>query len=220
MTERIRLTGFTDVANRQGNVNRYGVYGCAELCDSYTKQWGTICDNGWDQHDGDVLCRTLGFVCAINTFGRAELGEGTGRIYMSEVGCIGNETDIFDCEFEFVQYPNNCHHSEDAGVYCQGIAYLLLFSILHHTLIDIRIVGGPSPREGRVEIFNCLIANPFGNCPVFPKQWGTICKEFWVVQEAQVVCRTLGCQGAQPSYDTYVPGEGIVWLAFLSCGAW
>ena len=88
---------------------------------------------------------------------------------------------------------------------------------LHHTLLDIRIVGGPSPIEGRVEIFNRLIANPFGNRPVFPKQWGTICKEFWVVQEAQVVCRTLGYQGAQPSYDTYVPGEGIVWLAFLSC---
>lgn len=130
MTEKIRLTGFTDVANQQGSVNRYGVYGRAEVYDSYTKQWGTICDNGWDQHDGDVLCRTLGYVRAIDTFGRAELGEGTGRIYMSEVNCVGNETDIFDCGFE--QYPTNCHHSEDAGVYCQGTLCIFVFCCIIH----------------------------------------------------------------------------------------
>ena len=44
---------------------------------------------------------------------------------------------------------------------------------------DIRLVGGPSSREGRVEL--CLNG-----------MWGTICDSFWNNQDAVVVCRQLG----------------------------
>lgn len=43
---------------------------------------------------------------------------GTGPIYLDNVGCVGNETDILDCAFE--GDTSDCSHTEDAGVECHG----------------------------------------------------------------------------------------------------
>ena len=44
---------------------------------------------------------------------------------------------------------------------------------------DLRLVGGQSPNEGRVEL--CLEG-----------QWGTACDSFWSSVDALVACRQLG----------------------------
>ena len=44
---------------------------------------------------------------------------------------------------------------------------------------EIRLVGGTSNAEGRVEI--CL-----------NNEWGTVCDQMWDVTDAGVVCRQLG----------------------------
>ena len=44
---------------------------------------------------------------------------------------------------------------------------------------SVRLVDGPSPYEGRVELCN-------------GSQWGTLCNQgYWGYQDAQVVCRQL-----------------------------
>ena len=61
-------------------------------------QWGTICDDLWNQLDAEVVCRQLGFSAsgAVAT-GLAVYGQGTGPIVLDNVQCSGLEAYITDC---------------------------------------------------------------------------------------------------------------------------
>ena len=70
---------------------------------------------------------------------------------------------------------------------------------------DVRLSGGPSNREGYVEI----LANGI---------WGTVCKENWNDKSATVICRQLGFSGFIRSYarNTYT-GSEFSWKTNFSC---
>ncbi|XP_071839533.1 scavenger receptor cysteine-rich domain-containing protein DMBT1-like isoform X3 [Apostichopus japonicus] len=148
-------------------------------------QWGSICDDNWDLKDAEVICRTLGEGSALLATTSALFGEGSGPIWLDEVRCEGTEIDINDCSFEAVG-SNDCSHKEDAGVLCSGFV---------QNEGDIRLAGGNQHSEGRVEIF-------------LNGEWGTICDDFWDINDASVVCTQLGFSGAQASYGLAYFGEG------------
>ena len=85
----------------------------------YNGAWGTVCDDSWSTTDASVVCRMLGYPEAVSAPGRAHFGQGTGRIWLDEVGCSGSENSLFDCNHPTWGY-HDCSHSEDAGVVCQG----------------------------------------------------------------------------------------------------
>ena len=84
---------------------------------NYKGTWGTVCDDHWDINDAHVVCRQLGFRYALNAYQSAYYGEGTGRILLDNVHCLGNELSLYSCRHGGVG-NHDCDHSEDAGVRC------------------------------------------------------------------------------------------------------
>merc|ERR1712038_466471 len=84
--------------------------------------WGTVCDDGWDDRDANVVCKQLGY----HSGKRLELNETETRsrshdeevIHMDDIECIGSETSLLDCHYETLPFEGHCRHFEDAGVIC------------------------------------------------------------------------------------------------------
>ncbi|KAL0148698.1 hypothetical protein M9458_056025, partial [Cirrhinus mrigala] len=96
-------------------------------------QWGTVCDVGWDLPDAAVVCKELGCGEALSAPKSAYFGEGTGRIWISDLQCTGSESTLTNCRY--TGWGVKANHTEDAGVICSGV----------------RLVGG-SRCSGRVEV--------------------------------------------------------------------
>uniref|UniRef100_A0A8C9TKF8 Macrophage receptor with collagenous structure n=1 Tax=Scleropages formosus TaxID=113540 RepID=A0A8C9TKF8_SCLFO len=77
-------------------------------------EWGTVCDDSFDVTDGGVICRMLGFQRATSVFTSTA---GTGRIWLDDLKCTGQERSIFECPHRGLGVQD-CSHSEDAGVAC------------------------------------------------------------------------------------------------------
>ncbi|VDI52977.1 deleted in malignant brain tumors 1 protein [Mytilus galloprovincialis] len=126
--------------------------------------WGTICDDFWDNDAATVVCRQLGFTWGIG-HSLAHFGQGKGQIYLDEVICKGHETSLDEC----LTNPwgvHNCNHQEDAGVSCFNVTSQLRYA-------------KNQPNVGLVEVSG-------------PKGWSEVCHHRWNDIDAGVVCRELG----------------------------
>ena len=89
-------------------------------------QWGTVCDDYWDEKDADVACRALGYeagsVDEAKRFRRAYFGaaDETVPIWLDNLQCTGSEASLLECprgrDLEVGEH--NCRHREDVGVRC------------------------------------------------------------------------------------------------------
>nr|AJT35020.1 sperm-activating peptide receptor [Diadema mexicanum]AJT35021.1 sperm-activating peptide receptor [Diadema mexicanum] len=134
--------------------------------------WGSVCKQEFEKVDGNVVCRQLGFIRGVESFGADMFPQGVGPIIVDDLTCDGTETHIIQCGLPNGPFGHNCIKSYDMGVVCKP-----------NREGDIRLMDGSGPHEGRVEIYH-------------DEQWGTICDDGWDWADANVVCRQLGYRGA------------------------
>ena len=85
----------------------------------YNDEWGTVCDDGWDLNDAQVVCRQLGFGLTIAARNYAYYGQGSGQIWIDQLNCTGTELTIENCSHNGWGY-HYCSHREDASVKCSN----------------------------------------------------------------------------------------------------
>ncbi|XP_032297008.1 deleted in malignant brain tumors 1 protein-like isoform X6 [Coturnix japonica] len=163
----------------------------------HDQRWGTICDDGWDLADANVVCRQLGCGTAVLATKAAHYGRGQDTIWLDEVNCTGREESIFDCKAS-AWGVNNCYHGEDAGVLCSDSGIPIS--------MELRLVNGSTRCNGRVEVFH-------------NDTWAALCDDGWGMAEAQVVCRQLGCGEAlfAPVGSRFGQGSGQMWPGNINC---
>ncbi|NXG68601.1 DMBT1 protein, partial [Baryphthengus martii] len=163
----------------------------------YNNEWGTVCDDSWDLNDAAVVCRQLGCGVAFSALSSARFGWGNGPIWLDDVSCTGDETDLSECRAKMWGI-HNCHHGEDAGVVCSDAG------VTNTSMVQ--LVDGPNRCAGRVEVFH-------------NHQWGTVCDDGWDLNDAAVVCRQLGCGRAEaaPGHAYFGQGMGRIWMDDVAC---
>ncbi|XP_072529575.1 scavenger receptor cysteine-rich type 1 protein M130-like [Salminus brasiliensis] len=155
----------------------------------HNKTWVTVCNAGFDQQDAEVVCRELGCGLPVKVLGAADFGRGEGQVWSEELQCRGNESQPHFC-LTSSSLKHNCSNCSNVSLVCSG---------------KIRLVGG-SHCSGRVEVLH-------------NKTWVTVCDAGFDQQDAEVVCRELGCGlpvevlGAA----AFGRGEGQVWSEELQC---
>ena len=82
---------------------------------NYNGEWGTVCDDGWDDTDAGVVCRQLGFGSSGTAIG---FGHHSKHIFLSGVTCTGTETTLARCAHYGINITKHCSSSEAAGVNC------------------------------------------------------------------------------------------------------
>ena len=87
---------------------------------NYNGEWGTVCDDGWDDTDAGVVCRQLGFGSSGTAIGSAGFGQGSGSIWLDGVTCTGNESTLASCGHLGLGVTRKCSHFKDASVTCSG----------------------------------------------------------------------------------------------------
>ncbi|XP_070486924.1 scavenger receptor cysteine-rich domain-containing protein SCART1 isoform X7 [Equus przewalskii] len=108
-------------------------------------------------------------------------GLGVVGKYMT---CRGTEKTIRDCRLNN-NLRSGCDFQQDAEVVCSGLPDAL------------RLRDGQSRCDGRVEIS-------------LDGVWGRVLDDGWDLHGAAVVCRQLGCGGAERAYDAPAPPRGAV----------
>nr|XP_054773054.1 deleted in malignant brain tumors 1 protein-like [Lytechinus pictus] len=136
--------------------------------------WGTACRKDWTHIDSSVACRKLGYFGAADTLSPpTTYGNGTGMVLLREPRCKGKEADLLQCNVSYPTGVTDCTHDDDVWISC-----------LQKENLEVRLVGGPAPDEGRVEVQH-------------RGHWGTVCDDNWDILDSHVVCRMLGFSAAR-----------------------
>ncbi|NXG04257.1 DMBT1 protein, partial [Sakesphorus luctuosus] len=123
--------------------------------------------------------------------------QGEGPVWLDRVTCVGTEDELGQCQVG-PWGQARCEHDGDVGVVCAGE--------VPTGRLQVRLVNGSTSCQGRVEVFH-------------EHKWGTVCDDTWDLEDAQVICRHLGCGHAlsAPGSAHFGRGHDPIWLDGTHC---
>ncbi|XP_052086547.1 deleted in malignant brain tumors 1 protein-like [Mytilus californianus] len=83
----------------------------------YSGEWGTVCDDEFDDNDAKIACKQLGYSNG-KSLGNA-VDDGSGKIWLDDLKCTGSESKLRYC-YHAGWGKENCKHDEDVGILCDN----------------------------------------------------------------------------------------------------
>ncbi|XDA75052.1 hypothetical protein R6Z07_005335 [Ovis aries] len=154
--------------------------------------WGTICDDGWDLDDARVVCRQLGCGEALNATRSAHFGAGSGPIWLDNLNCAGNESQVWTCPSQGWGW-HDCRDKEDAGVICSEF-------------LALRMVSEDQQCAGWLEV-------------CYNGTWGSVCHSPMDDVTMSIICSQLGCGDSGTLNTSFGLREGsrLQWVDLIQC---
>uniref|UniRef100_A0A3B4BQH6 SRCR domain-containing protein n=1 Tax=Pygocentrus nattereri TaxID=42514 RepID=A0A3B4BQH6_PYGNA len=141
------------------------------------QSWTSVCETGFDQQDAEVVCRELGCGSPLTLQG-ALFGEGKHPFGTKEFQCRGTEDHLLKCSTS-EREEHTCALGKAVGLTCSD---------------SVRLVDGDGLCSGRLEVKT-------------HQSWTSVCETGFDQQDAEVVCRELGC-GTPLTLQGALFGEG------------
>ncbi|XP_017158909.1 scavenger receptor cysteine-rich domain-containing group B protein-like isoform X1 [Poecilia reticulata] len=191
-----------------GQVRLVGPSRCSGRVEVYhDRVWGTVCDDGWDLSDAEVVCRQLGCGPPKSAPAMAYFGQGVDPIWLDDVVCAGTENSLADCLHGGFGI-HNCGHAEDAGATCGGIfRKVVRLKVLQDSSLDL---SDPTVLDGFLNQVNLL--TDLGS--------RTSCQSLFHVSsrtDADFMRNDENNVSDLPALTPHVPSSGSFCLGSVSC---
>lgn len=156
----------------------------------YDGAWGSVGKSNMSPTTVEVICRQLGCADKGNIIPASVVKTMSRHMWVDNVQCPKGSDTLWQC-------PSSpwkrrlASPSEETWITCAN---------------KIRLQEGNTTCSGRVEIWH-------------EGSWGTVCDDSWNFDNAQVVCRQLGCGSAlEPLKEAaFGQGTGPIWLNEVKC---